>query len=177
MSAPGDGVECRCDCTSFLAKSPVEGAFLRRMAILGPVWYRIRILDPFFMDNMNDGSAQESTHHAEGIPPGKGAPNPSNERLMAALSYVGILCLIPLIFARHSAFVQVHAKQGLVLAIIGVVVQMLSSTLWRAPFGGLLVSLIGLGILVVSIMGILKAFRGEKFEIQYISDWARKIHF
>jgi len=114
---------------------------------------------------------------AEVVPPGKGAPNASNDRLMAAIGYVGILCLIPLVFARQSPFAQEHAKQGLVLAIIGIVIQMLSSTMWRAPFGGLLVSLVGLGILVVSIMGILKAFRGEKFEIQYISDWARKINF
>lgn len=129
---------------------------------------------------MNDGSAEGSAKQAEMVPPGSGASNTtntSNERLMAALSYVGILCLIPLVFARNSAFAQVHAKQGLVLAIIGVAVQMLSSTLWRAPFGGLLVSLVGLGIFVVSIMGILKAFKGEKFEIQYISDWARKINF
>lgn len=137
----------------------------------------MHILDPYFMENMNDGSAQGSAQKAEMVPPGNGASNTSNERLMAALSYVGILCLIPLVFARNSAFAQVHAKQGLVLAIIGVVVQMLTSTLWRAPFGGLLVTLIGLGIFVVSIMGILKAFRGEKFEIQYISDWARKINF
>lgn len=147
------------------------------MAILGSVWYCVGILDPYFMDDMNDGSTQGSAKQAEMVPPGSGASNTSNERLMAALGYVGILCLIPLVFARNSAFAQVHAKQGLVLAIIGVAVQMLSSTLWRAPFGGLFVSLIGLGIFIVSIMGILKALKGEKFEIQYISDWARKIHF
>ena len=147
------------------------------MAILWPLWYRVGILDLYFMDNMNDGSMHDSAKPAEVVPPGKGAPNASNDRLMAAIGYVGILCLIPLVFARQSPFAQEHAKQGLVLAIIGIVIQMLSSTMWRAPFGGLLVSLVGLGILVVSIMGILKAFRGEKFEIQYISDWARKINF
>lgn len=135
------------------------------------------ILDPYFMENMNDGSAHDSAKPAEMVPPGKGASSASNDRLMAAIGYVGILCLIPLVFARHSPFVQEHAKQGLVLAVIGVVIQMLSSTFWRAPFGGLLVTLIGLAIFVVSIMGILKAFKGEKFEIQYISDWARKINF
>jgi len=147
------------------------------VAILGLVWYRIRILYHHFMDNMNDGSGNDSAKQAEMVPPGNSASNASNERLMAAVAYVGVLCLIPLIFARNSAFAQMHAKQGLVLAIMGIVLQMLTSTVWRLPFGGLLMSLLGLGILVISIMGILKALQGEKFEIQYISDWARKINF
>ncbi len=122
------------------------------VAILGPVWYCIGILDPYFMQN-------------------------SNDRLMAALGYVGALCLIPLIFARHSAFAQVHAKQGLVLSLIAIVVKVLASGLWRVPFGGLLVTVVLLAILIAAIMGIVKALQGEHFEIPYVSDWARKIHF
>ncbi len=96
---------------------------------------------------------------------------------MASISYLGVFCLIPLIFAKDSAFAQYHAKQGLVIAAIGVVLRLLSSLLWDIPFGGAFVSLVGLGIFIVSIMGIVKALRGEKFEIPYISEWAAKIHF
>lgn len=102
----------------------------------------------------------------------------SNERRgMAALGYVGALCLIPLIFARDSQFAQYHAKQGLVLAIIGFILNFAASLLWRVPFGGLLVIVMGIVLLVVSIKGILKALNGEKYEIPVVSEYAAKIHF
>jgi uncharacterized membrane protein len=34
---------------------------------------------------------------------------------MAVLSYIGILCLIPLLMKKTSKFAQEHAKQGFVL--------------------------------------------------------------
>ncbi|MEI8395110.1 MAG: hypothetical protein WCF85_10270 [Rhodospirillaceae bacterium] len=36
-------------------------------------------------------------------------------RLMAALSYLGVLCFIPLLFNRDDGFVNFHARQGVVL--------------------------------------------------------------
>lgn len=96
---------------------------------------------------------------------------------MAAVSYLGVFCLIPLIFAKDSAFAQYHAKQGLVLAAAGVVIRLLSGLLWEIPFGGALVSIVSLAIFIVSIMGIVKALQGEKFDLPYISEWAAKIHF
>ena len=36
-------------------------------------------------------------------------------RAIAAVGYVSILCLLPLLLKRESAFAQHHAKQGLVL--------------------------------------------------------------
>jgi len=38
-----------------------------------------------------------------------------NRHLMAALSYLNILVLIPILFARRSQYVRYHANQGLVL--------------------------------------------------------------
>ena len=96
---------------------------------------------------------------------------------MAAISYLGVFCLIPLIFARDSAFAQYHAKQGVVIAVAGIVLRLLSGLLWDLPFGGALVSIVSLAVFIVSVMGIVKALRGEKFEIPYISGWAAKIHF
>lgn len=135
------------------------------------------ILDLYFMDNMNDGSMHDSAKPAEVVPPGKETSGASNDRLMAAIGYVGALCLIPLIFARHSAFAQEHAKQGLVLTLIAVIIKVLASGLWRVPFGGLLVMVVGFVIFIVAVMGFIKALQGEHFEIPYVSDWAKKIHF
>lgn len=123
------------------------------------------------MDNM-----ENPTEQPQGAP--KMGENMSNERRgMAALGYVGALCLIPLIFARDSQFAQYHAKQGLILAIIGFLLNFVGGLLWRIPFGGLLVIIMAVVLLVVSIKGILKALNGEKYEIPVVTEYAAKIHF
>ncbi len=45
---------------------------------------------------------------------------PSRSRLMGTFSYLGVLCLIPLIFNHEDEFVHFHARQGVVLWIWGV---------------------------------------------------------
>lgn len=109
---------------------------------------------------------------------GAAAPSGTSDRRgMAALGYVGALCLIPLIFARDSQFAQYHAKQGLVLAIIAFILNFASALIWRIPFGGVLVMIAAIILLVVCIKGILKALNGEKYEIPVVSEYAAKIHF
>lgn len=123
-------------------------------------------------------AVEEKTEKAPEAPAaGASSAHADERRGMAAIGYVGILCLIPLIFAKDSVFAQYHAKQGLVLAIAGVALNFLSGWLWRVPMGSLLVTLIGLAIFVASIMGIMKALNGEKFDIPYVSEWAEKLHF
>lgn len=109
--------------------------------------------------------------------PTANAPHADERRGMAAVSYLGVLCLIPLIFAKDSQFAQYHAKQGLVLAIVGIILNIVSRFAWDIPFGGVIVSLLSLALLIASIMGIVKALRGEKFEIPVVSEYATKIHF
>ena len=126
-----------------------------------------------------DGSGSTSAPHMEQpqAAPKMGENMSSERRGMAALGYVGALCLIPLIFARDSQFAQYHAKQGLVLAIIWFILNLASSIIWRLPFGGLLVVVVGIVLLVVCIKGIIKALNGEKYEIPVVSEYAAKIHF
>lgn len=96
---------------------------------------------------------------------------------MAAISYLGIFCIIPLLFARESAFAQYHAKQGVVLAIAGIILRLASDALWNVPFGGVFAGLLFIVLLLISIMGIVKALQGEKFDIPYVSEWAAKMNF
>ena len=44
-----------------------------------------------------------------------------SNKVIAAVGYVWILCLVPLFLKRHSKFAQFHAKQGLVLFIVEVI--------------------------------------------------------
>ncbi len=104
-------------------------------------------------------------------------PNTGERRGMAAISYLGIFCIIPLLFARESAFAQYHAKQGVVLAIAGIILRLASDALWNVPFGGVFAGLLFIVLLLISIMGIVKALQGEKFDIPYVSEWAAKMNF
>ena len=43
-------------------------------------------------------------------------------RILAAIGYLWILCLLPLLGKRESEFAQFHGKQGLVLTIVSFVI-------------------------------------------------------
>ena len=95
------------------------------------------------------------------------SPDPDIEKnkTVAALSYIWILFLIPLLGKKHSKFCQFHAKQGLILFL-------LSFLSWFPLIGWLL----GLAIIVVSVMGILKCLEGAWWKVPYIYDLSKKIN-
>lgn len=88
---------------------------------------------------------------------------------VAALSYIWILCLVPLLGKKDSEFAQFHAKQGLVLFIIELVGGLV---FWFPIFGQILALL----LLVVAIMGVVKTLNGEWWEVPVIFDWSKKIN-
>jgi len=90
-------------------------------------------------------------------------------KAIAALSYVWILFLIPLLGKRDSAFAQFHAKQGLILFVIEIVASLF---FWFPFFGQLLM----LALVVISIVGIVKTLNGEWWKIPYLYDWSNKIN-
>jgi uncharacterized membrane protein len=90
-------------------------------------------------------------------------------KTVAALSYVWILCLVPLLGKRDSAFAQFHAKQGLVLFAI----ELIASLILWLPFIGQLLMLV---LIIVSVLGITKALNGERWEIPYVFEWSKKIN-
>lgn len=94
-------------------------------------------------------------------------------KIVAALSYLWILFLVPLLIKRGSKFAQFHAKQGLVLFILEVIVSFVNIV----PILGQLVWFFASIIfLVASIIGIIKTLNGEKWEMPYIYEWSKKIN-
>ncbi len=89
-------------------------------------------------------------------------------KTIAALSYIWVLCLVPLLGKRDSEFAQFHAKQGLVLFIIEVIAGLF---VWFPVFGPLLM----LVLLVISVIGIVKTLNGEWWEAPFIYEWSKKI--
>jgi len=87
---------------------------------------------------------------------------------VAALSYLFILFLVPLLTKRNSKFAQMHAKQGLILCII----EIIASFFYWIPFLGWFLSLV---IAVVAIYGIIQALSGKYWPIPLIGTYAEKI--
>lgn len=100
----------------------------------------------------------------------------NDNKALAALSYVFILCFVPLLMARESKFAQYHAKQGLVLFIVEAIIMVVSNILIFIPVLGWLAIMIAyLLVLVLSIMGILKALEGSFWEMPVLGEYAKKL--
>ena len=92
---------------------------------------------------------------------------------IAVLSYLGVLCLIPLLAKKESKFAQYHAKQGLVLFIAEIVLWVVN----LVPVLGQLVFVLGWIIaLVLAIMGIMAVTKGEMKELPLIGGFAAKFN-
>ncbi len=90
---------------------------------------------------------------------------------MAALSYLGILVLIPLLSgAKNDPFVKFHIKQGLVLLICWVVGSFL---IWIPIIGQLFV---GLPLLILFIIGLVNALSGKESELPVVGKFAAKFN-
>ena len=98
--------------------------------------------------------------------------------VMCVLSYLGILSLIPLFLKKDDAFIQWHAKQGLVMAIVfialSVVLQVVAGITGLSILG-IIGGVIGLAYLVLVVICILKAIGGGKFEVPVISGLIGKV--
>ncbi len=101
--------------------------------------------------------------------------------VVAALSYLGLLVLIPIFAARRSYFARFHANQGLVLLIFSIgytVATRILSRVLQIIFGdivpvipgvfNLVSTLLGFLILVLMIIGIVNAANGKARELPLI---------
>lgn len=100
----------------------------------------------------------------------------SQVNIMALISYIGILCLIPILTKTQDEFVKFHAKQGLVLLVGELAIMILS---WIPFFVFLLPIwwLINLGWLVLSILGIVNVVKNEKKELPLVGKFAALLKF
>ena len=119
---------------------------------------------------------------ADEVQQGQSAPAPTSapepvfdakdveeNKVVAALSYLWILFLVPLLSKKESAFAQFHAKQGLVLCVVWVI----GSFFFWFPVIGWLAALL---VFVVNIMALIKAFSGEAWKIPVVYDLSKKLN-
>lgn len=90
-------------------------------------------------------------------------------RLIAALSYLGILVLIPLLFVgKDDPFVKFHARQGLVILLAYIITAIAVS--WIPVLG----NLVWLIIAIANIVALVQALMGKWWKIPVIGDLAAK---
>lgn len=120
-------------------------------------------------------------------PPPEPAPAPAsgggnvseNRTIMIVLAYLWILALIPLLVEKEDQEVQWHAKHGLVLAgvelVLWVVIMLLNT---MTGFLGCILAplyfLLWLAILGLHIACIVKGTKGERLMIPGISEYANR---
>jgi len=106
-----------------------------------------------------------------------------NRNVMIVLSYLWLLALIPLLVEKDDREVQWHAKHGLVLTVVEVVVMIglqVVVMILGAISGGLgcvftlLIPIFMLAILIVHVLCIVKAINGGRFLIPGVSEFADK---
>ena len=94
-------------------------------------------------------------------------------KVMAVLSYLGLLCLIPLLAKKDSKFAQAHAKQGLALLLTEVIAGVVSAVPVIGWFGGPILALL---LLVVAIVAIVNVLQGKFWEIPVLYDLSKKLN-
>lgn len=121
-------------------------------------------------------------------PPPHGTPPPAgggdNRQLMIVLSYLGILALVPYLAEQRDPEVRWHARNGLALfgadIAITLVLWVVSIVLTAvfAPLGCLFSILwlfVGLGLLAYHVFVMMKALKGERYRIPYVTEYGEKI--
>ena len=104
-----------------------------------------------------------------------------NRNVMIVLSYLWLLALIPLLVEKEDREVQWHAKHGLVLTVVEVIVMIglqVVVMILGAVSGGLgciftlLIPIFMLAILIVHVLCIVKGINGQRFLIPGVSEFA-----
>lgn len=97
-----------------------------------------------------------------------------DNKIIASLSYIWILFLIPLIAKKDSKFAVEHAKQGLVLFIVEIVAWLFIFI----PFvGWVLGTILGVILFVVALIGFIYAIQGRFWKIPLVYDLAKGFNF
>ncbi|MES2315375.1 MAG: DUF4870 domain-containing protein [Patescibacteria group bacterium] len=96
--------------------------------------------------------------------------------IFGILSYLGPLVIISLLVKKDDPFVKFHAKQGLVLFCIEVIISVLFSGMFLWAMLPLF-NLIHLCLLVLAIIGIINVVGGNEKELPVVGSLAHYFTF
>lgn len=93
-------------------------------------------------------------------------------KMMAALSYFSVLCLVPLLLKKNSPYTQFHAKQGLAIFIVEALAGVVSMTIILAWLS----SIVMVVCFIASIYGIYLALNGKMESIPGLDKIINKLN-
>jgi len=86
------------------------------------------------------------------------------QKIWGAIAYVWILSVVALAARKKDEYIRFHANQGFLLFVISVVVIIFP------PFW-----FINVIVGIIAVVGIIKALKGEKWELPLLADIAKKL--
>ena len=121
---------------------------------------------------------EETTTPAPSTPSGEPT---SDEKVMGAIAYLGILFLVPLLTKKDSKFAMFHAKQGMVLFIIEVILWIINFVLIASLFGvlflGWILWIIWMIVAIFALIGLIQALSGKYWKLPIFGGWAESFKF
>lgn len=97
-----------------------------------------------------------------------------NNTVMAVLSYIGPLVIISYLAGKDDPFVRFHAKQGMIVFGLEIIIWVLGSMMYGL---WMIMNLLNLATLILSIIGIINAVNGNQKELPVIGGFAKNINF
>ena len=99
-------------------------------------------------------------------------PEIQDAKFFAAVGYLNLLCLVPLLLKKQNKFAQFHGKQALVLFIL----EIAACILKIVPALGDLVFTVAFVVFgILSLVGIVKVLMGEYWEMPVIFEISNRI--
>lgn len=95
-----------------------------------------------------------------------------SSKILAVMSYLGVLCLVPLVVNRDDAYVRFHARQGIVLWMWEVLA---IYTVMVPGIGKLFLQFSSAACLVLSLVGVVSVILGRAWKFPLIGNWAEKL--
>ncbi len=99
--------------------------------------------------------------------------NTTDDNIIAAIGYLWLLFLVPLLLKKGNKFCEFHAKQGLVLFIFSLIITVIGAL----PILGWLIAFFGwILIIIFALIGFVNALQGKEWEIPYLGKYAKRIN-
>ncbi len=93
-------------------------------------------------------------------------------RIMAIMSYLGVLSLVPLVVNKQDPYVHFHARQGVILWMWEVLA---IYTLLLPTVGKMFFKFSSVACLVLSVVGIISVMLGRAWKFPVVGEWAAKL--
>ena len=120
-----------------------------------------------------EAAAEPSTIQQNNTARDSNAHAPHHNTVMGILAYMGPLVLVPYLTAKEDPFVKFHIKQ--VLVLLAIIVILWTFSWWASMiifFLFPILQIINIGIIILSIVGIVHVVRGEQKELPLVGQFA-----